>query len=304
MVPPTPGPTTAPAPTTAPGGARPAVPAADVHEDLSGASVAGAVLRRVGASVLTLVVSALVLLLAWYALLRLLEVDPFIGKRPLDVYRYLFDDADAAAHRSEIAGWLGTTLADSVTGFVAGIAGALAVASLFTLLRPLEFVFMPLAMLLRSVPLVAMAPVIGMTFSSELLRAATIGGVVVFFPVLVNAALGLRSASPQAIDVIRVNGGTKWTALRKVAIPSALPNLFAAVRISVPGAVIGAMLYEWLFSGRGLGSEIFRANSQVQYDKLWAIVVVVTFTSILLYTLVSILETLVLAKWGPQAGRS
>ncbi len=99
-----------------------------------------------------------------------------------------------------------------------------------------------------------------------------------------------------------MNGGTKWTALRKVAIPSALPNLFAALRISVPGAVIGAMLYEWLFSGTGMGAEIFRANSQVQYNLVWSIVVVVTFTSILLYTLVSIVETLVLATWGPAAG--
>ncbi|ABS02793.1 ABC-type nitrate/sulfonate/bicarbonate transport system permease component [Kineococcus radiotolerans] len=280
------------------------VPApAEVHENRSGASVAAAVGRRIGVSVLTLVISSIVLVVAWYALLRVLAIDEFIGKRPVDVYRWLVTDEDAAVHRSDVGGWLATTLADSATGFAAGVVGAVVVASLFTVLRPLEFVFMPLAMMLRSVPLVAMAPIIGMTFHAEWLRAATIGGVVVFFPVLVNAAIGLRSASPQALDVIRVNGGSRWTALRLVAVPTALPNLFAAIRISVPGAVIGAMLYEWLFSGRGLGAEIFRANAQVQYSKLWSIVVVVTFASILLYTLVSIVETLVLTKWGPDAGR-
>lgn len=275
----------------------------EVHRNRSGASVAGAVLARVGVSALTLVVSAVVLVVAWYVLLELLAIEPFIGKRPQDVYEYLFLDEDAAASRAELAGWLGITLKDSVTGFLAGTVGALVVAALFTVVRPLEFVFMPLAMLLRSVPLVAMAPLIGAIFGRGLGGQATIGGVVVFFPVLVNLALGLRSASPQAVDLIRVNGGSKWTALRKIAIPTALPNFFAALRISVPGAVIGAMLYEWLFSGTGLGAEIFRANAQVQYNKLWAIVVVVTFTSILLYTVVSIVETLVLAKWGPNAGR-
>jgi ABC-type nitrate/sulfonate/bicarbonate transport system permease component len=275
----------------------------EVHENRSNASVAGAVGKRIGISVLTLVISGIVLVIAWYALLKVLAIDEFVGKRPLDVYQWLFSDEDAVTNRSDMWGWLQTTLTDSITGFVAGVVGAILVASLFTVVRPLEFVFMPLAMMLRSVPLVAMAPIIGMTFHSEWLRAATIGGVVVFFPVLVNAAIGLRSASPQAIDVVRVNGGTKWTALRLVAIPNALPNLFAAIRISVPGAVIGAMLYEWLFSGQGLGSEIFRANANVQYDKLWSIVVVVTFASILLYTIVSIIETLVLAKWGPNAGR-
>ncbi|WP_432488979.1 ABC transporter permease [Kineococcus sp. SYSU DK018] len=284
------------------GGPRPAV-RTDALEARSGASVAASVLERTGALLLTLVVSTVVLVAAWYLLLRLLDVDAFVGKRPLDVYDYLVRDEDAAADRLEILGLLGTTLKDAITGFVAGTAGALVVASLFTLSRPLELVFMPLAMLLRSVPLVAMAPLIGLVFSTPLTRAATIGGIVVFFPVLVNVVLGLRSASPQALDLVRVHGGTRLTALRKVAVPSALPNLFAAVRISVPGAVIGAMLYEWLFSGTGLGAEIFRANSQVQYSKLWAIVVVVTFSTIVLYTLVSVLETLVLAKWGPDAGR-
>jgi len=278
-------------------------PVTDVQETRSGSSVAGAVAKRIGISVATLVISSVVLVIAWYALLRIFEIDAFVGKRPLDVYEYLFVDEDAATSRSEMWASLAITLTDSITGFVTGIVAAIAVASAFTVLRPLEFVFMPLAMLLRSVPLVAMAPLIGILFGRGLGGQAAIGGVVVFFPVLVNAAVGLRSASPQAIDLIRVNGGSKWTALRKVAIPTALPNLFAAIRISVPGAVIGAMLYEWLFSGTGLGAEIFRANAQVQYNKLWAIVVVVTFTSILLYTVVSIIETLVLAKWGPNAGR-
>ncbi|GAA0316113.1 ABC transporter permease [Kineococcus aurantiacus] len=286
--------TTAPATTGSP---------SPVHENRSGASLAAAVGRRVGLSLLTLVVSTVVLVAAWYALLRLFDVDAFVGKRPLDVYAYLVTAPEAPAHRDAIAAALRITLTDSVTGFAAGVVGGIVVASLFTLVRPLEFAFMPLAMLLRSVPLVAMAPLIGILFGRGLGGQAAIGGVVVFFPVLVNTTIGLRSASPQAVDVIRVNGGTRWTALRRVAIPSALPNLFAAVRISVPGAVIGAMLYEWLFSGTGMGAEIFRANAQVQYNQVWAIVVVVTFTSILLYTLVTVLETVVLAARGQQPGR-
>ena len=280
---------------------RPAGPA--VHENVSTASVAGAVAQRIGMSVLTLVISAIVLIAAWYALLALLDIDDFVGKRPLDVWAYFTSDETAAENRSEILSLLGVTLKDSAIGFFSGLAAALVVSSLFVLLPPLEFTFMPLAMLLRSVPLVAMAPLIGLIFGRGLLGAATIGGIVVFFPVLVNLSLGLRSASPQSLDLIAVNGGSRWTGLRLVAIPTALPNLFAAIRISVPGSVIGAMLYEWLFTGEGLGAEIFRANSQVQFTKLWGIVVVVTFTSILLYTVVSILETLVLAKWGPNAGR-
>ncbi|WP_229674698.1 ABC transporter permease [Nakamurella endophytica] len=266
-------------------------------------SVAADVLRRVGVSLLTFVVSAVVLVLLWYAFLSVFRIDSFVGKRPVDVWRYLFDVPAAAKNRSALLSGLGITLSDAAIGFVSGTVLAVLVAVLFTLVRPLEFAFLPLAMLLRSVPLVAMAPLIGLVFGRGIAGAAAIGGIVVFFPVLVNVSLGLRSASQQSLDVVRVNGGSRWTALRMVAVPSALPNLFAALRISVPGAVIGAMLYEWLFSAKGLGAAIFRANAQVQYNLVWAIVVVVTGASIALYTVVGIVETVVLSAWGPSAGR-
>jgi ABC-type nitrate/sulfonate/bicarbonate transport system permease component len=83
-----------------------------------------------------------------------------------------------------------------------------------------------------------------------------------------------------------------------VAIPTALPHFFAAVRISVPGAMTGAMLAEWLATGQGLGGEIFRSIARASYSGVWTIVVLVTVSSIVLYTLVGLVETLVLASWG------
>lgn len=266
------------------------------------AGVAGAALRSGARAAATLIVSAAVLVGLWIGLLGALGVDSFVGKRPWDVWRYLWSVPAAAQHRSAMLDGLGITLWDATIGFVAGLVAAVAVAAVFTLARPVELAFMPLAMLLRSVPLVAMAPVIGLIAGRGLGGAAMITGIVVFFPVLVNVTLGLRSASTQCIDVVRVHGGSRWTALRKVAVPSALPNLFAAVRISVPGAIIGAMLYEWLFSAKGLGAEIFRAAANVNYDEVWTIVVVVTGTSIVIYTIVAVIESAVLAAWGPNAG--
>ena len=101
-------------------------------------------------------------------------------------------------------------------------------------------------MLLRSVPLIAMTPVIRMIFGSGTLTIAIIAGIVVLFPALVTIVFGLRSTSPQMHDVVAVYGGSPWMALRKVDIPSALPSFFAAVRISVPGAITGALIAEWL----------------------------------------------------------
>jgi ABC-type nitrate/sulfonate/bicarbonate transport system permease component len=65
--------------------------------------------------------------------------------------------------------------------------------------------------------------------------------------------LGLRPASRQSADLARAYGGGTWTVARKVMLPSSLPALFASARIAVPGAVVGAMLTEWLATGQGLG---------------------------------------------------
>ena len=93
-----------------------------------------------------------------------------------------------------------------------------------------------------------------------------IAAIVVLFPALVNIVLGLRGASPQALDVIRVNGGSSVTELTKVRIPSALPQFFASVRISVPGAIVGAMLAEWLVGFDGMGGVLsgYKGSGQLR----------------------------------------
>jgi ABC-type nitrate/sulfonate/bicarbonate transport system permease component len=114
---------------------------------------------------------------------------------------------------------------------------------------------------------------------------------------------GLREAPLQAQELVEAYGGNRWSALYFVAIPSALPSVFAAARISVPGALIGALIGEWLGSGEGLGSSLIKAIPRYQYNELWASVAVVTIVSILLYAAVGVLESLVLTRFGPDAGK-
>jgi ABC-type nitrate/sulfonate/bicarbonate transport system permease component len=159
-------------------------------------------------------------------------------------------------------------------------------------------------MLLRSVPLIAMAPVIILIFRRGSGSVAVIGGIVVLFPALVNIVAGLRAAPAPLRDVVEVYGGSRWTLLRKVSFPAALPSLFASIRISVPGAITGALLAEWLATGDGLGGTINRAAAQVQFSLLWAGVVVVTLTALVLYALAQVVENLVLSRMGMLATRS
>ena len=282
-------------------------------ETASSRSLATTVLHRVGRS-LVVVVSALVLLtLLWTALLEVFDVSTFVGKTPVDVFHYLFTDVPARGVRPTsltaeqargdlLSAWT-VTLADAGTGFLAGLLVATAVAVSFVLVGPLEFAFMPLAMLLRSVPLVAMAPVLLLIFGQGQVAIATIAAIVVLFPALVTIVLGLRSASPLALDLIAVNGGGPVRALLLVRLPAAVPAIFAAVRISVPGAIVGAMLAEWLTGFTGLGGILSAYKGRGNFGGVWAIVVVSVATSIVGYAVAAVAEAAALSAWGPEAGR-
>lgn len=259
--------------------------------------------RGVWRAVAPLVVSAVVAAVAWYGSLWAFDINPLIGKTPTDVAVYLFSGPDAAAHRAAVVTPMGQTLFDAGVGFVVGMGAALVLASLFVLWTPAERSFMPLAMLLRSVPLVAMTPVILLVFGRGLVGTAVIGGIVVFFPALVLVVTGLRAVSGQTRDLVTAYGGGEGAVLRLVAIPTAMPSLLAAARISVPGALTGALVAEWLGTGRGVGSSILNAIGGFRYDELWASITVLTATSVVLYTLVGLVEQAVLARYAPHARR-
>ncbi len=260
-------------------------------------------LKALGSSLMTFGLTLVAVLVIWQGSIWVFGLQPFVAKGPLDVYRFLFEVPAAAANRSQLASELGETMADAVVGFAAGLLIALVAAIVFQLSKGIEATLMPIALLLRSVPLIAFAPVIIMIFGRDFWTVAVMGGIVVLFPALVNIAFGLKSASPHMLDVVTVYGGNAWTALRKVALPSSLPAFFAAVRISVPGAITGALLAEWLATGGGIGGVINGYYAQAKFSNMWAAVVIVTAVSLILYNLVLIVENTVLARMGMHPDR-
>ncbi len=261
-------------------------------------------LRSFTSAALGLLISLAVMLLLWVALLGLFNISPFVGKNPLDVFNFLFTGPASAGNRLALLQNLGQTMIDAFLGFAAGIAGAVVVAGVFVLFRGIETALMPIAMLLRSVPLVALAPIIILIFGRQEPAVAAIGGIVVLFPALVTIVFGLRSASPAMLEVIDVYGGSRWTALMKVALPSSLPAFFTALKVSVPGAVTGALLAEWLATGKGIGYAIISAVSRARNNEVWASVVVITLVSIILYTIVALLEEAMLRRSGQAPATS
>ncbi len=241
---------------------------------------------------------------AWYALVTLTGVSDLTTRLPQDVIAYLFTEDDAAANRAEVLGALGQTVIDAGIGFVAGLTAAFVIATVMVLWSGVEAATMPVVMIVRTVPLVALAPIITLLFGNGFWCVAVMSGIVVLFPALVNIAYGLRSVTPQMHDVVTVYGGSSWDVMRRVAFPTALPSIFAAIRISVPGAITGALIAEYFTTTDSVGKAVNQALALYQYDKLWSLVVVVTLVSVIGYALAQLAETFVLARYGRNAGRA
>jgi ABC-type nitrate/sulfonate/bicarbonate transport system permease component len=253
---------------------------------------------RIARPLVNAVVTLVVIVGLWWAFVAGFGLDPLIAKTPADVWSYLVHGAAAEAGSTSVWGGLGRTLLDAAYGFVAGLAAAVAVALSFVLSRIVAGMLLPLAVLVRSVPLVAMTPVLTLVFGRGIAATTVIAGIVVFFPALVTMTFGLRSASRQSADLVRAYGGGTWTVARKVMLPSSLPALFASARIAVPGAVVGAMLAEWLATGQGLGYGMLQDANSFDYVDIWASAALLTGVSVILYNLIAIAESVVLARFS------
>ena len=115
---------------------------------------------------------------------------------------------------------------------------------------------------------------------------------------LAAVLFGLSQASRQSLDLVAVYGGSRLTAIRKISLPGALPSIFAAARVSVPGAVTGALLAEWLSTGKGIGGNIQKLPAAARFDDLWAAVAIITVVTLVLYNLVQLLESVALERMG------
>jgi ABC-type nitrate/sulfonate/bicarbonate transport system permease component len=246
------------------------------------------------------VFGVVILLVIWRAYLYIFHVDHFIGRTPIDVWKALTSASDAGANRSLLFHHSLTTLRDAAIGLAVGTTAALIGAVLFTLVPPLEQTFMPMALVLQSVPLVAMTPLFGSIFGRGLFTVAVVSSIVTFFPTLVNVTIALREVPGQSIDLLRAYGATRADTLRKVQFPSALPALFASLRIGAPRALVGALLAEFLITEQGLGGDMLHTMTNFQLDVLWAAVALVTLYSIILYNAISAVETSVLERYAPH----
>jgi sulfonate transport system permease protein len=159
---------------------------------------------------------------------------------------------------------------------------------------------MPLAIALRSVPIVTTAPLVVLLLGRGATGTITLVAVMVFFPTFVACLQGLRQAPGQVMAVLDSYAAGPLTRLVRVRIPAMLPAFFASARMAVPASILAVTVVEWLATGSGIGSLMALSASLSDYDMLWSAVVLVAALSALGYGAVGWAERRVLARYAPE----
>ena len=232
---------------------------------------------------------ALVLLaVGWELWTRIADIKVYIVPPPSAVLERLFGDIGYFARHG------GITLWEAMAGFGAGTTVALTGATIMAHSRLMERSLFPLAVLVKVTPIVAYAPLFVIWFGFGWMPNVLVAALICFFPVLVNAMIGLRSVNPEALDFFHSIHASPREIFLKLRVPSSLPYLFAAFRISIPLSVIGATVGEWFSGDRGMGSVIVVAYHNLDTPTLFSAMLTLAFIGISLTMLTSYVERRVL----------
>ena len=253
--------------------------------------------RRILGAIGWAAASVAIVIGAWWLYLIAFAVTPFVGKTPVAVFTYLAIAPDAAKNRSDLIDALGVTLVHAGVGYAAGLIVGVLVATVFVLAPPLELALTPLTVALRSIPIVALIPVLLVVFGRGLPGVIAITTIVTFFPTLANVQQGLTRIPADALVLMRSYDASTAQTLWRLRLPTALPAIFASARIAAPAAVLGATLAEWLATGDGLGHMIVVSRSFSNYNQLWAAAMLLAAVSVVFYSLVSAAERAVLSRF-------
>lgn len=206
--------------------------------------------------------------------------------------------SDLAGHIGTLLAYGGDTLAEAVPGVAISYAVAVVLAVAMDQSRLLNRAVFPLAVTLNVSPLLAIAPTLTLFLGLGRAPKIVMTAIITFFPALINALAGLRSADPRALEVFQSLSASRWETLWRLQLPASLPYLFAAARVVVPLSVVGAAIAEMVAQGSssGLGVFIQQQSTNDQLGFAWAGIVTLAAFGLVLTALIVIAEDRVL-RW-------
>ena len=225
-----------------------------------------------------------VILIVWQTICSLGMIDSFLLPSPVQVVKAFVEELPVLMEHSMV------TLTEALIGLLLGILLGFVMAVLMDQFEPLYKAFYPLIVLTQTVPTVAIAPLLVLWFGYEMAPKVILIVITTFFPITVGLLNGFKSADKDSINLLRAMGASKVQIFKIVKLPGALSQFFAGLRISASYAVVGAVISEWLGGFSGLGVYMTRVKKAFSFDKMFAVIFLISIISLLLMKCVDLLQ--------------
>ncbi|MBM7571132.1 ABC transporter permease [Aquibacillus albus] len=245
------------------------------------------------------IVAFIIFIALWQAIPVLLGLKHYILPKPTDVVEATIKDWDLLWPAVQI------TVIESVTGFLVSAVVGIFISILLASSKILERSIYPYAIILQTIPVVAVAPIVVIWFGAGFNAIVVISFLIGFFPIISNTLMGLNSVDKNMDELFTLYNASKWQRMWKLRIPAALPFIMAGLKISCTLSIVGAIVGEYVAGiggGKGgLGYAITVAAIQVKTPYLFACGIAAAILGISFYLLVSLFSHLMLRSWHESA---
>jgi len=234
-----------------------------------------------------------IVLIFWEASVHFMNVPQYLLPPPSAILDRLLDNAPHLFQHTVI------TATESAFGFLLGSIFGFLLAVIFIYSRTLELGVYPYAIALKTVPVVAIAPLLIVWFGNGILPKIIVSAIISFFPVVVNTTKGLRSIEKEAFDLFDSMSATKKQIFFMLRLPSSLPFVFSALKISSTLSVIGAIVGEFSGADRGLGFYILISSHRLETVDMFVGILLSSLLGLSFFYIINLIEKL-LVPWEPE----
>jgi len=224
------------------------------------------------------------LVILWQAVSLAQLVPSFMLPSPVEVVRAFLRDLPLLMMHARV------TLFEAFLGLMLGIVLGFVIALLMDLLRGLRKALYPLLVVTQTVPTVAIAPLLVLWFGYGIFPKVVLIVLTTFFPIAIGLFDGFQSVDPDAVNLMRSMGASRMQIFRHIKLPGATNSFFAALKISASYSIVGAVISEWLGGFTGLGVYMTRVIKSYPYDKMFAVIFLISGISLVLMALVKFLH--------------
>ena len=224
------------------------------------------------------------LLVIWQLATDLKLVEGYMLPSPVSVVKAFIAEFPLLMENTAV------TLGEAFLGLMFGVALGFVMAVLMDRFERVYQAFYPLMVLTQTIPAVAIAPLLVLWFGYEMAPKVILIVITTFFPIAVGLLDGFRSADRDAVNLLRSMGAGRFQIFCYIKFPGALGRFFSGLRISASYAVVGAVISEWLGGFSGLGVYMTRVKKAYSFDKMFAVIFLISAISLVLMWGVDLLQ--------------